>query len=423
MNTTIFKDRELRSKILRIGAAESIAALGDWVTMMAVLALLVFRGNGGVAESSGIFLAGLLPIIPGSLIAGKLCDRYDRKKLMIISQLLSAAVVSGLVFTERLEIIYVLLALEGLTISIMTPARQSAIPMLVSKDELTQANAFLQQLSAIVKIGAPMLAGLVLTVVNPHMAILINVATFIISAVILSGLPALKSKQQKLSDDNTGKPIKGGVFDVFRRSPSLKILFLTGFCGVFLIIGFDVLSSVFIRDVMNLDEKFYGFTIGMIGIGTLMVSGMLLMRRKKVNHWLDLITGILLLVVIPLSFTIAIPLAGSPITKFALLGCCLIGGIGNGLIQIQSATLLQTLSPADSLGRVSGAFQSSMVAGQLLGTVLTPILVTSAASMGPYFSASTAALLLLAGFLILQLKRWERANRMVPIHQTEDAIK
>lgn len=423
MTSTIYKNRELRSKILRIGFAESIAAIGDWITMMAVLALLVFRGNGGVAESSGIFLAGLLPIIPGSLIAGKLCDRYDRKKLMIISQLLSAAVVSGLVFAERLEIIYILLALEGLTISIMTPARQSAIPMLVSKDELTQVNAFLQQLSAIVKIGAPMLAGLVLSVVNPHMAILINVATFIISAVILAGLPSLKPEQQKRNEDKTVISSKGGVFDAFKHSPSLKILFLVGFCGVFLIIGFDVLSSVFIRDVMFLDEKFYGFMIGMIGIGTLMASGMLLLRRKKVDNWSDLIAGILLLVVIPLGFTLSIPLAGSPLTKFALLACCLVGGIGNGLIQIQSATLLQTLSPSNSLGRVSGVFQSSMVAGQLLGTVLTPILVTSAVSMGPYFSVSAAALLLLAGFLILQLKRWERANRIVSIHQTEDAAK
>ncbi len=423
MNKTIFTNRELRNKILRIGVAESIAALGDWITMMAVLALLVFRGNGGVAESGGIFLAGLLPIIPGSLIAGKLCDRYDRKKLMIISQLLSAAVVSGLVFAERLEIIYILLALEGLTISIMTPARQSAIPMLVSKDELTQANAFLQQLSAIVKIGAPMLAGLVLSVVNPHMAILINVATFIISAAILGGLPALKPEPQLRISDDPVKVNKGGFFEAFRYSPSLKVLFLTGFCGVFLVIGFDVLSSVFIRDVMSLDEKYYGFMIGMIGIGTLMVSGMLLLRRKKADHWFDLVAGILLLTVIPISFTLAIPLASSPITKFALLACCLVGGVGNGLIQIQSATLLQTLSPSDSLGRVSGMYQSSMVAGQLLGIVLTPILVTSAASMGPYFSVSAAALILLAGFLILQLKRWEHANRVISICQTEDAAK
>jgi hypothetical protein len=57
MNETDFKDRTL----LIIGAAEMVSGIGDWITMMAVLAMLVFRGDGGVMSSSGIFLAGLLP--------------------------------------------------------------------------------------------------------------------------------------------------------------------------------------------------------------------------------------------------------------------------------------------------------------------------------------------------------------------------
>ncbi len=51
--------------LVTIGVAESISGIGDWITMMAIFAILVFRGTGGVAESSGIFMAGLLPTLAG----------------------------------------------------------------------------------------------------------------------------------------------------------------------------------------------------------------------------------------------------------------------------------------------------------------------------------------------------------------------
>ena len=99
--------------------------------MMSIFAILVFRGNGGVAELQWVFMAGLLPTLPASLAAGWLCDRFDRKKLMIASLLVSGLVVSGLIFTENLVFIYGLLALQAVSVSIMTPARQSVLPEIV----------------------------------------------------------------------------------------------------------------------------------------------------------------------------------------------------------------------------------------------------------------------------------------------------
>lgn len=406
MNLSMKNKKELFKKVVRIGLAESISAVGDWITMMAVLAQLVFRGEGGVTQSSGIFLAGILPMIPAGFLAGRLCDRFDRKKLMIISQMLSALVVAGLIFAENQVIIYILLAFEAVTLSVMVPARQSSLPLLVTKDELTQANAFLQQLSALVKIGAPMLAGLVLTVFTPHQAIIFDVISFLLSALILRGLPALppQAKMKEQNSNPSDKQKSNGVISVLSSIPGLQLLFLTTFCGVFVLIGFDVLSSVFIRDVLGRSERFMGLLIGLIGVGTLLSSGLLISRRHAASRWMDVATGLILLAVIPLSFLLVIfvsdPLLAGAI---ALIGC-LVGGFGNGLLNIQAGTLLQTLTPLESLGSVSGAFQSSLVVGQLLGTVVIPLLVPGATQMGPFFLISTAALVCLAGFLRLQLK-------------------
>jgi MFS family permease len=86
-----------------------------------------------------------------------------------------------------------------------------------------------------------------------------------------------------------------------------------------------------------------------------------------------------------------------------VLAACLIGGIGNGLVNVQTSTLLQLLAPTEVLGQVGGFFQSTAVAGQLLGAVLTPILVPLLLPMGTYFTLSTLALAALVGYLTVQL--------------------
>jgi len=405
MDLLLKSNKELFKKVLRIGLAESISAVGDWITMMAVLALLIFRSEGSVTQSSGIFLAGILPMIPAGILAGKLCDRFDRRKLMISSQVLSALVVAGLIFVENQIIIYTLLALEAVTLSVMVPARQSSLPLLVEKNELTQANAFLQQLAALVKIGAPMLAGLVLTVVTPHQAIILDVISFLLSALILRGLPSLPPQVKKVEHNSIPTPgNSSGVAAILSRNFGLQLLFLMVFCSVFVIIGFDVLSSVFIRDVLGQSERFMGLLIGLIGLGTLLSGGFLISRKRIANRWMDVVAGLLLIAVIPLSLFLANFLDDSTLASAVALAGCLVGGFGNGLLNIQAGTLLQTLTPLESLGRVSGAFQSSLVVGQLLGTIVTPLLVPGAAQMGMYFLISTAALIALAGVLRLQLR-------------------
>ncbi len=90
-------------------------------------------------------------------------------------------------------LIYGLLALQAVSVSIMTPARQSVLPDIVPAEELTRANALLQQLSGIIKIGAPMIAGAVLAVLNPHQAIILDVISFALAALLLTFLPATAS--------------------------------------------------------------------------------------------------------------------------------------------------------------------------------------------------------------------------------------
>jgi MFS family permease len=401
-NTSILKNRT----ILSIGLAEAVSNIGDWITMMAIYAILVFKGGGGVAESSGVYLAGLLPALPASLLAGWLCDRVDRKLLMIASQILSGLSVVGLIFTDRLEIIYLLLALEAVFISIMGPARQAVVPQIVAREDLTRANAFFQQMHGIIKIGAPVLAGAVLAVLNPHQAIILDVVSFSLAAIMLCfirPLPPVKEEKPSASQPDAKASPAGGLWPVLKSLPSLQMVFISVFLAIAVIIGFDVLASVYIRDVLQGNEQFLGLSIGAIGTGTLLATIWLMARRSQISPWWDLVAGLGMIAVIPLVMVLGGGIQPISYGRLLVLAGCLVGGFGNGMVNVQISTLLQSQTPAGILGRMSGLFQSVVTAGQLIGIVLTPLLVPGLISMQGYFSLSAVGMVLLVVFLVVKL--------------------
>jgi len=392
--------------LITIGISESVSNIGNWITMMAVYALLIFSGDGGVVESSGVFVAGLLPIFVFSPVAGWLCDHYDRKWLMVISEILSGLVISGLIFTDRIELIYAILALQAVSISIMLPARRASVPDIVDKDSLPKANAFLEQLAGIVKIIAPMLAGLVLTVLNPHTAIILDIVSFALSALILTRLPSLPphSKSQSSSASDV-QGDKSRIWSIIKTSIPLRLLFVSIFLAIFIIIGFDVLSPIYVRDVLAGDQKFFGFAVGAIGLGTVVASLLLILRKRERNPWLDLLSGLFMLGSIVFVMAIATLIPNLTLIRILILLSCFVGGIGNGLMLIQVNTLLQLLSPPSMLGRMGGVFQSTAVAAQLLGLLVAPLLVPGILSMGQYFGLASLAVIALIVFTIVNLRR------------------
>jgi MFS family permease len=390
-----------KKSLLILGTAESVSGIGDWITMMAVLAMLVFRGGGGVAASSGIFLAGLVPTLIVSPLAGWLVDRVNRKTLLIGSQLLAGLMVSGLFFTTRLEVIYLILALEAVVISVVTPTRQAVIPDLVERDDLTKANAFLQQLAGLVKVFSPVLAGLVLSVMDPHQAILFDVASFFLSAAVMCFLPSLPPHKTVVSEKTEeAKTLESGnPLAVMRAIPQIQILFITVFTAILGIIGFDVLSSIYTRDVLHDGEKLYGMIVSLVGIGSLVATAILMMRKKNGNPWKDMTAGFTLLGILPVAMVIGYRFNDVSLAKTLLMAACFVGGIGNGLVHVQVGTIMQLVTPSNILGRVGGWLQMVMVAGQLVGLLVTPLLVPKYVSMEAFF----AAMIVLIGLLVTYL--------------------
>jgi MFS family permease len=394
--------------LLILGLAESVSNLGNWITMMALYALVMFRGEGGVLESSGIMLAGLGPMLVAGPVAGWLTDRYDRKRLLIGAQLLAGLPVLALIFLARGWLLYLLLALQAIFLSVATPARQAAVPQLVSRSELSRANAFLQQLSSFVKIGAPILGGVLVAALGPQLAMGLDLLTFLVAALVLSRLPALPPATEEMVAEGgeSATQAKGtALLPALRAAPRLRLLFVALFFAILVIMGFDVLSSLVVRDILEATEQLFGVMIGLVGLGSVLSGLLLMLRRKEVDPWQDMLWGLFLIATLPASIAVAAWL-GHPAGARLLVGAgAFVGGLGNGLLVIQTGTLLQLLSPPALLGRMGGLLQSTVATAQLLTIVAMPLLVPAFFSIAFFFGLSALLLALLPVPIIFTIRR------------------
>lgn len=392
----VLKNRPL----LLLGAAEVVNALGSWITTMALASLLIFQRGGTIGQTTALYLTGLVPMLLLGPFAGWLCDRFDRRPLMIISRLLSGAVVLGLMFADSLLWIYILQTLASAFATVASPARASSMPDIVAADDLTQANAFMQQTTGIVKIVAPTLAAALLTVISPRTAMLLDVISYVLSALILGLLPPLpphagaRGTQAKAATPRV--PLQTAVAGVLKAAPGLMLLMPLNAVICLALGAFDTAIPVYTRDVLQTGIGYQGVIAGGVGLGTLAGSGVFLVLKGQRNLWRDLIGGCLLLAALPAAFAVG-DWTGPVMAKVIVAAACLLGGIGLGVVNVQQGTLIQRNCPPEWLGRFSGTFDSSMLAGRLAGLLLTPLLVPSVVSFGWYFSSASVALLAAIG--------------------------
>lgn len=168
-----------------------VSQLGDWFNLLASAALIANLTSAGTAVSY-LFLARFLPLFLFSPLAGVLADRYERRQVMIASDLLRAATVLGLLLVRDPGDIWLLYALTILQFSlsaIFTPARTAVLANVVRQDQLVPANA-LDSLtwSTMLAFGA-LLGGVIAAIFGTATAFVLDALTFLLSAWLISRIP------------------------------------------------------------------------------------------------------------------------------------------------------------------------------------------------------------------------------------------
>ncbi len=204
--------------------------MGDWLNSIAIFALVLKLGGGGMAMAAAM-MAKLLPVFFVSPLAGVLIDRMNRKTIMLVTDLLRFVVVLGFLMVEErgdLWLLYTLTVVEIALAGFFEPARSALIPSLTEKKDLVTANALSGSTwSVMLALGAA-LGGGVVSLFGIETAFVVDAFTFLLSAYFISRIemPERKESASQTEQNTSGF---GALLEGLRylfREPMILILAL-----------------------------------------------------------------------------------------------------------------------------------------------------------------------------------------------------
>ncbi len=168
--------------------ARSISLLGDWFNTLALFALLDEIRGESARDFGWVLILKLAPLFVMGPAAGVVADRYDRKRVMVWTDLLRAAVVLGFLTLTRWPRLDVLLVLTFLQISLAAffePARTAAVAQICRREELVTANALMAVTWSIMLTVGAGVGGAASHAFGWEVAITLDALTYVVSAVLV----------------------------------------------------------------------------------------------------------------------------------------------------------------------------------------------------------------------------------------------
>ena len=173
-----------------------ISSFGDALTNLALL-ILAQRLTGSTAAVATTAVAVALPQLLFGLFAGVLVDRWDRKRVMIASDLARAFLVLGFLAVgtpDRMWLLYAVAFVQASIGTLDNPARSAVLPQIVGKQDLLAANSFFQSTIIIVGVAGTAAAGVIAGLFDSlALAFVIDAASFALSAVIVARIAIARS--------------------------------------------------------------------------------------------------------------------------------------------------------------------------------------------------------------------------------------
>lgn len=389
-----------------------LSIVGSWMQTVAT-SWMVYKLSGSAFLLALTAGAQQLPILFLAPVAGVLADRLDRRRLLIVTQSLSAVqalVLAGLTFAGWITVWhFIVLALcLGLINAFETSTRQAFIlDMIGDKRELPNAIALNSLLFNSARFIGPSIAGVVLATVGEAWCFTINAISFI--GILLAYLRIrVPPKTTAPSELHWFADLRDGVRYAFGFIGTQRLLILL----MLLSIGsapWQPLMPIFASETFAGDSRTLGFLIGAVGVGALAGTVFLALRKS----------------VFGLGRTVAFTtlIAGAALTFFAVselfwmsLGLLAIFGFGLIATVAGSNTLLQTIADEDKRGRVVSLYVMAFLGMSPVGNFVAGSLATH---IGAHETLLACGLLICGASLwfAIGLPRWSDAIRAAHEHQ------
>ncbi len=246
--------------------AQWISFCGDWFNLIAIVTLLGPEKRESAFTIALALILKQLPVVVFTPVAGIFSDRFERRRIMIASDLLRAILVLVLIIVEptrgSILTIVTLLTIAG---AFFEPARTASIPQLVDVQDIRLASGLAATFFPVGLLFGAALGGLVTEYGGVNFALLLDAASFIVSAIFLSKLPPLNPRSADSASANSA-PARSITFREFFRTkiPTADHRIAMLIKGLFGLGGAAYLVQLTISAQLNIGET------GAVGLGAML---------------------------------------------------------------------------------------------------------------------------------------------------------
>lgn len=367
--------------IYRLAASRAISVTGFEAGWIALMVTVYAKTNSTVWMSAALFFvigtSGL-----ATPVAGALGDRYDRRRVMIVSEIAAAACATVMVFTDAPAPLIGLAALLGLAEAPFMPASNAAVPNLVSDDRLEWANSTLAVGRNLGQLVGPLLGGLLTAVISPTAVFALGAAGFATSAVLVWSVSGRFNAERGPREHAAGE-LRAG-FEFVWRSPVLRGMTIAWMVLLFLL-GPVLVAELPLAHEFGKGAGGYGVIVACWGGGAIAGSfiGQVTTRRWEAR---TMIWGCAL---IGAGFaTVAV----SPVFAAAMAGM-LLAGVSEGAVGVAEQTIIQRCSPDAVRSRVNAAGEALALGAFALSFPAAGFLIDLLGVRGAYAMAAVGCVL------------------------------
>jgi hypothetical protein len=392
----------------RLLAGRLVSLVGDWLTIAALISWL-YGDSGSTTRVAILLLLRIGPPILGGSIAAVVVDRAPPRALAVGVELLRAGAIACAVAgvaTDTHLVVYAAVGFSGCCAALSETLVGTFVPRLLPRDQYEAGNAALGIAQNIAMALGALGGGLAVASIGPEGALLFDVATFVVAAVLLSGLPTLRAAAAR---DDEGDPSQLRGFRYLLRSRRLVVL-----VGAFAAATFATgLANVTLPRLLESD---LGLGPGAYGFGFATLAAGLALGRGAVGFTQVGELGIRWVGIALLGMSVCF--VGLGLVEHAPTALLLLGAIGfaDGTTDVVFDTVVQQESDEAHLGAVFGLastlYTATMVAAVALGPLANGVLASGTVVLGG------AAFLALGGAIAFAELRTPAVVRTAPTRGT-----
>jgi MFS family permease len=328
-----------------------ISDTGTWMQVMAQGWVMSTLTNKAIMLGL-VNLAAGLPTLALTMIGGSAADRFDKRKILIATQIAQIAFALGLgwlVFTGQIQIWHVIFfaALLGVSIAFEMPAISALVPELVKREQIASAVALDRSVFHGSRLIGPSLAGLFVGWWGAASAFFANAFSFLALIIALISLP-----RRPVGTEEEEERRRSGIMDGFRYVRSdrtiLSMIVLVALTTIFIFPTISVMLPLYVRNVLQLGPDSMGWLMATSGTGAFLGSlGLLSIAREK---RLKFMSGNVLAIAAGVFFM-------SRSHSFLLTACSMgVLAIALSMNFGLANTIVQEHAPSHLRGRVSAVF-------------------------------------------------------------------